>query len=56
MNSVPAHAAAVLEHDGELVSIEAEGISGHAAFPEGTENAIQLLAEQLMTYPLGERI
>ena len=55
VNSVPAHAAAVLEHDGELVSIEAEGISGHAAFPEGTENAVKLLAEQLMTYPLGEK-
>lgn len=49
LNSVPSSAQAILKN-GELtetVCIEAEGVSGHAAFPEGTKNAIGVLGEKL---------
>ena len=43
-NSVPSRAYAVLE-SGERV--EADGIGGHAAFPDGTVNALHVLCDQL---------
>ena len=43
-NSVPSHAKAVLE-SGEC--LEADGIGGHAAFPDGTVNALHVLCQRL---------
>ena len=43
-NSVPSHAKAVLD-DG--VHLEADGIGGHAAFPDGTVNALHVLCQKL---------
>ncbi|WP_296970061.1 Sapep family Mn(2+)-dependent dipeptidase [Tepidanaerobacter sp. EBM-38] len=40
--------------EGECLKITAKGVSGHAAFPEGTINAIQKLAAFLNKYSLVE--
>lgn len=49
LNSVPSRAKAIINNvdTKEMVCIEADGISGHAAFPEGTKNAIGILGEKL---------
>lgn len=46
-NSVPSRAFAALRGEGGPLLIEAEGIGGHAAFPEKTVNAVGVLAEKL---------
>lgn len=38
--------------EGDCVRLDASGIAGHAAFPEGTENAIQKLADFLWRHHL----
>lgn len=54
-NSVPAFAEAELMGEGgKCVTVTAEGISGHAAFPDGTVNAVRVLCEKLKDYPLPE--
>lgn len=49
LNIVPAKAGAILKTslENEQLEIKAAGISGHAAFPEHTQNAIGLLAKKL---------
>ncbi len=61
VNSVPNTAAAVLRRgvsvpssekvdvvdDGERVTVTAHGVSGHAAFPEQSDNAVRILFEAL---------
>ena len=54
-NSVPDRAQAVFADGEERVCVEAAGQSGHAAFPEGTTNAIGVLARKLVAYPWEER-
>ncbi len=41
-----------LERDGNRLKVRAEGISGHAAFPEGSENAIRRLAAFVLEHHL----
>jgi len=53
-NSVPNLAKAGLMIQGEKVTVNAEGVGGHAAFPDNTVNAIGVLAEKLKKYPLPE--
>lgn len=55
LNSVPSKAKAVVRNmtSGETVCIEAEGISGHAAFPEGTKNAVGVLCESMQKSAIG---
>lgn len=53
-NSVPDSAKAQLLIKGEKINISAEGIGGHAASPEGTVNAIAILAEKMKEYDLPE--
>lgn len=55
-NSVPDFARAGLLIEGEMVNISAEGIGGHAASPEGTVNAIGILAEKMKEYELPETL
>ncbi|MDY2898062.1 MAG: M20/M25/M40 family metallo-hydrolase [Candidatus Limivivens sp.] len=52
-NSIPSEAKAILGDSGNL--IKAEGISGHAAFPDGSLNAIGVLAGKLLEKELPER-
>lgn len=47
LNIVPAKGKAVIEEPEGKKEIEVTGISGHAAFPENTVNAIGLLAKEL---------
>lgn len=54
-NSVPSFAEAeVLTKEG-CIHFIAEGIGGHAAFPEGTVSAVKNLMRQLNAYPVGEK-
>lgn len=52
-NSVPSYAELQLEGTGERVT--AEGIGGHAAFPDGTVNAIGVLLEKIREKELPEK-
>lgn len=55
-NSVPSFAhAATEDKTGQKREEEAVGISGHAAFPDGTQNAIGMLCGKLKTRNLPER-
>lgn len=55
-NSVPALAYTIIENNaGERIEETAEGISGHAAFPEGTQNAIGILCRKLKFQNLPEQ-
>lgn len=48
VNSIPAYAKAELRLlGGRKKEIWAEGISGHAAFPQGAQNALGILAEKI---------
>lgn len=53
-NSVPESAAAVLLLEGKEIKIHGEGISGHAAAPDNTVNAIGVLAARLLAEELKE--
>lgn len=53
-NSVPDSAAVVLSLDGKEMEIHGEGISGHAAAPDNTVNAIGVLADRMLVEDLGE--
>ncbi|RKI92456.1 M20 family peptidase [Parablautia intestinalis] len=53
-NSVPDFARAQLLIGEEKIDISARGIGGHAASPEGTVNAIGVLAEKMKEYELPE--
>lgn len=54
-NSVPERAYAELLLQGRKTTLHAEGISGHAAFPEHTLNAIGVLADRLSELELTEK-
>lgn len=54
-NSVPERAQAELLLQGSTVKLHAEGISGHAAFPVNTVNAIGVLAGKMSELGLGEK-
>lgn len=49
VNSIPAYACAKirLREEGTM-EIQAEGVSGHAAFPQGAKNALGILAERIL--------
>lgn len=53
-NIVPDWARARVEYGGISTDIQARGIPGHAAFPEGTENAVGTLCRKLLELPLEE--
>lgn len=55
-NSVPDFAKAQLLIGGGKITISAEGIGGHAASPEGTVNAIGILAEKMKEHVLPEAL
>ncbi|MDO4298737.1 MAG: M20/M25/M40 family metallo-hydrolase [Lachnospiraceae bacterium] len=46
-NSVPSSASAKLLSGGKWITLEAEGVGGHAAFPEGTVNAVHVLCRKI---------
>lgn len=52
-NSVPSHAKAALEDGTQL---EADGIGGHAAFPDGTMNALHALCSQLKMHEILQKL
>lgn len=52
-NSVPSYAKAVLE-DGAY--LEADGSGGHAAFPDGTVNALQVLCQKLEAHNILQKL
>ncbi|EET62731.1 dipeptidase PepV [Marvinbryantia formatexigens DSM 14469] len=54
-NSVPAFAEAEILTDGKREHLQAKGIGGHAAFPEGTENALKPLMEKISRRNLSGR-
>lgn len=54
-NSVPERAQAELLLQESVVKLHAEGISGHAAFPVNTVNAIGVLAGKMSEFVLGEK-
>ncbi len=54
-NSVPESAKAELTLSGKAVALCGEGVSGHAADPENTVNAIGVLADRLLAEELGEK-
>ena len=47
-SDIPASGRVSVEEDGDLVRVQAVGVGGHAAFPEGTVSAIGLLADALL--------
>lgn len=47
LNIVPGRASALTQGDDGEVETVVQGVSGHAAYPKGTVNAIGLLAEEL---------
>lgn len=53
-NIVPEKAEAVLSLAGRETGIHGKGISGHAASPDNTVNAIGVLADRLLAEDLGE--
>ena len=57
LNIVPSKARAIVRRidTGETVCIEAEGVQGHAAYPEGTKNAIGVLCESLERLSIGPK-
>lgn len=49
VNSIPAYACAKIRSpQGKWKKVEADGISGHAAFPQGANNALGILAERIL--------
>lgn len=54
-NSVPEHAVAELLLQGKKMEIECVGVSGHAAAPEGTVNAVGVLADRMPMELLEEK-
>ncbi len=51
-NSVPSFAEAEIKTGGGRICLTADGIGGHAAFPDGTVSAVKSLLPQLRAYPL----
>lgn len=49
-NIVPGTARVRFAVDGETYTVEAEGVSGHSAFPEGSVNAIEGLLGKMMVH------
>lgn len=54
-NSVPSGAEATVLYGNEQVYLTAEGIGGHAAFPEGTVSAVKVLFQKLKEYQITEK-
>ncbi len=51
-NSVPSSAEAEIQTGNGCTHLTADGIGGHAAFPEGTVNAVSVLLQRLEEYSL----
>lgn len=56
-NSIPTRAEIMFTaRSGERVEIETTGMGGHAAFPEGTLNAVGRLGESVLEYETSEKV